>query len=130
MGNAVITNIARRPNIKTEMNLGLTYDTPADRVKRATDILKEIFRAHPKTADLIITFNRFDSSALNIQVVHWWDGTDFKAYTVDLQSLNLQIKQRFDAEGLSFAFPTQTVYLKQDSDWRMNSAPGATRPVT
>ncbi len=130
MGNATITNITRRPNIKTEMNLGLTYDTPANRVQRATDILNEIFRAHPKTADLVITFNRFDSSALNIQIVHWWDGTDFKAYTVDLQALNLQIKQRFDAEGLSFAFPTQTLYVKQDSEWRMHGAPATAGLVT
>jgi MscS family membrane protein len=114
MGNAIITNIARRPNIKTEMNIGLTYDTPAGRVQHATALLNEIFRAHPKTADLIITFNRFDSSSLNLQVIHWWDGTDFKAYNADLQALNLQIKERFDAEGLSFAFPTQTVYVKQE----------------
>jgi MscS family membrane protein len=114
MGNAIITNVARRPSIKTEMNIGLTYDTSADRVKHATAILKEILLADPKTADLIITFNRFDSSALNIQVIHWWKGTDYKAYTGDLQTLNLQIKERFDAEGLSFAFPTQTVYVKQD----------------
>ena len=116
MGNAIITNIARRPSIKTEMNIGLTYDTSADRVKHATAVLKEIFRAHPKTADLIITFNRFESSSLNIQVIHWWNGTDFKAYTADLQTLNLQIKERFDTEGLSFAFPTQTVYVKQEGE--------------
>ena len=29
-----------------------------------------------------------------------------------MQELNLQIKQRFDAEKIEFAFPTQTVYLK------------------
>jgi len=114
MGNAIITNITRRPGIKTEMNLGLTYNTPADRVQRATGILKEIFHAHPMTSDLIISFNRFDSSSLNIQVIHWWNGTDVKAYNTDLQALNLQIKERFDAEGLSFAFPTQTVYVKQE----------------
>jgi len=34
--------------------------------------------------------------------------TDWKEYCRILQSLNLQIKERFDAEGLSFAFPTQT----------------------
>ena len=116
MGNAIITNIARRPSIKTEMNIGLTYDTSAARVKHATAILKEILRAHPKTADVLITFNRFDSSSLNIQVLHWWNGTDFKAYTADLQTLNLQIKERFDAEGLNFAFPTQTVYVKQEGE--------------
>ena len=114
VGNAIIINIARRPSIKTEMNIGLTYDTSANRIKHATGILKEIFHAHPKTADLIVTFNRFDSSSLNIQVLHWWNGTDFKAHTVDLQTLNLQIKERFDAEGLNFAFPTQTVYVKQE----------------
>ena len=116
VGNAIITNIARRPSIKTEMNIGLTYDTSAARVKHATAILKEILRAHPKTADVLITFNRFESSSLNIQVLHWWNGTDFKAYTADLQTLNLQIKERFDAEGLSFAFPTQTVYVKQEGE--------------
>jgi small-conductance mechanosensitive channel len=32
-----------------------------------------------------------------------------------MQALNLQIKQRFDAEKIEFAFPTQTVYLKPDA---------------
>jgi MscS family membrane protein len=115
VGNATITNVAARPNIKSEFNLGLTYDTPAGKVKRATDLLREIFTAHPKTLDLIITFNRFDNSALNVQIVHWWNGTDFKEYTEGLQVFNLQIKERFDAEGIEFAFPTQTLYLKPET---------------
>src|ERR671923_162626 len=28
MGNATLTNISLRPNIKTVMNIGVTYDTP------------------------------------------------------------------------------------------------------
>ena len=55
MGNAIITNITRRPIIRTEMNIGLTYDTPVEKVKRATVILEEIFKAHPKTGELIIS---------------------------------------------------------------------------
>jgi MscS family membrane protein len=65
--------------------------------------------------DVLISFNRFDSSALNLQVVYWWNGTDNKEFTADLQAINLQIKQRFDAEGLEFAFPTQTLYLRQEN---------------
>ena len=34
-----------------------------------------------------------------------------------MQELNLAIKERFDAEKIEFAFPTQTIYVKQDSDW-------------
>ena len=35
-----------------------------------------------------------------------------------MQELNLKVKERFDAEGISFAYPTQTLYVKQDSQWR------------
>lgn len=113
MGNTIITNIARRPSIRTEMNIGLTYDTPVEKVKRATAILEEIFRAHPKTKDLIISFNKFNDSALNILVVHIWNGTEGKEHFAGLQELNLKVKERFDAEKIEFAFPTQTIHLKQ-----------------
>jgi len=112
MGNAIITNVTRRPTIKTEMNLGLTYDTPVEKVKRATVILEEIFRANPKTADLIISFNKFGDSALNIFVVHVWSGTEAKEHFAQMQEWNLRIKERFDAEKIEMAFPTQTVHLK------------------
>jgi MscS family membrane protein len=71
------------------------------------------------TDELIISFNKFESSSLNILVVHWWGSTDFKEYLLQFQKLNLELKRRFDAEGINFAFPSQTVYLRQDSTWQM-----------
>ncbi len=114
MGNEVITNITRRPNIKTEMNLGLTYDTPVEKVRRATLILEEIFGTNPRTSDLIISFNKFTDSALNILVVHVWSGTEAKAHFAEMQELNLRIKECFAAEKIEFAFPSQTIYLKSE----------------
>lgn len=115
MGNAIITNVTRRPTIKTEMNIGLTYDTPSEKMKRATTLLQEIFRANPKTADLIISFNKFADSSLNILVVHFWSGTNAKEHFAEMQDLNLKIKERFDAEKIEFAFPTQTIHLKNEA---------------
>jgi MscS family membrane protein len=112
MGNAIITNVTRRPTIRTEMNFGLTYNTPVEKIKRATFILEEIFRANPRTADLIISFNKFADSALNILVVHVWNGTEAKEHFAQMQEWNLQIKQRFDAEKIELAFPTRTIHLK------------------
>ena len=114
MGNAIITNVTRRPTIKTEMNLGLTYDTPVEKVKRATLILEEIFQANPKTADLLISFNKFGDSALNLFVAHVWEGTDAKEHFAAMQEWNLQIKQRFEQEKIELAFPTQTIHLKSE----------------
>ena len=115
MGNAIITNITRRPTIRTEMNLGLTCDTPVEKVRRATAILEQIFRANPKTADLLISFNKFTDSALNILVVHVWDGTNAKEHFAQMQEWNLQIKQQFEAEKIEMAYPTRTVHLKSEA---------------
>jgi MscS family membrane protein len=119
MGNATLTNITSRPNIKTVMNIGITYDTPTEKVKRALALLEEIYKSHPQTADLIISFNQFADSALNIMVVHWWKTPDSRQQLAGMQELNLKVKERFDAEGINFAFPSQTVYLKQDSNWSL-----------
>lgn len=116
IANASITNVSKRPNIKTVMNVGVTYDTPAEKVQRAMELIQQIYGPHPKTADLIISFNKFESSSLNILVVHWWNSIDFKEYLSGVQELNLELKRRFDAEGINFAFPSQTVYLRQEQD--------------
>ncbi len=122
MGNATVTNITRRPNIKTVMNIGVTYDTPTKKLRDGLEILNQLYRGHPKTFDVLISFNKFADSSLNIQVVHWWNSTDMKEYLDGMQELNLAIKEKFEAAGINFAFPSQTVYLKQDSEWRLGSA--------
>lgn len=111
MGNAVITNISRRPTIRTEMNFRLTSDTPVEKVKRATAILDEVYRANAKTATLLVSFNKFTDSGLNIYVEHTWSGVNAGEYLAQLQQWNLEIKKRFEAEKIELAYPTQTVRL-------------------
>ncbi len=128
MASANIVNVSKRPNIKTVMNIGVTYDTSSAQIERAMQIINEIYRPHSKTADLLVAFNKFDSSSLNIMVVHWWNSTDYNEYLAGFQKLNLELKRRFDAEAINFAFPSQTVYLRQDSQWRVANANGQPVP--
>jgi MscS family membrane protein len=55
--------------------------------------------------------------------VHWWKSTDYKEYLAGWQAMNLELKRRFDAEGIAFAFPSRTLYLRQDSDWKVTNWP-------
>jgi MscS family membrane protein len=103
MGSAIVTNITRRPNIKTVMNFPLARTLPTDKVKRALTILEEIYRRNPMTQEAWVSFNQFAGANLNIQVVHWWKGTDYQKYLAGMQEMNLAVKDRFDAEGISFA---------------------------
>jgi len=105
VGNGTITNLSRQPSIQTDMNIGLPYDTPAEKVRRAVAILDEVYRANPMTQSLNVSFNRFGNTALNIQVTHVWRSTDVNAYLAGMQEFNLTIKRRFDEEGIKFAPP-------------------------
>jgi MscS family membrane protein len=127
VGSATITNITQRPNIRTIINVGITYSTGRAGIERALGLLTEIFKNHPRTADAWISFNRFADSSLNLQVIHWWKGEDYKVYLADIQAMNLDVKERFDAAGLAMAFPTQTLYLRQEKGWEL--PPGATPAV-
>lgn len=111
VGSARITNISRRPTIRACFGIGLTYDTPATRVKRAVELLEEILKSDPDTHDYLVHFNKFGDFSLNLDVVYWCKKNDYREYTRVFQKINLTIKERFDAEGLCFAFPTQTIQL-------------------
>lgn len=130
MANASLTNVSKRPNLKTVMNVGVTCATPADRVERAMAIIEDIFRPHPKLAALIISFNKCNDSSLHIPVVHWWNSTDFKEYLVGFRKLNLELKRRFDAGGIDFAFPSPTVSVKHGRNSEPLPVAHATRAKT
>ena len=72
-------------------------------MKQALALLQEIYRGHPMTREVWISFNRFAGRHINIQVVHWWKGTDYPQYLAGMQEINLAVKARFDADGISFA---------------------------
>jgi MscS family membrane protein len=101
VGNAAVTNISRRANIKTVMNLALPRTLPIAKVKRALALLEEIYRGNNMTQDVWVSFNQFAGANLNIMVVHWWKGTDYQHYLAGMQTLNLEVKERFDAEQIS-----------------------------
>ena len=66
-------------------------------------LLEEIYRGHPMTQEAWVSFNQIAGANLNIQVVHWWKGTDYQKYLAGMQEMNLEVKTRFDAEGIGFA---------------------------
>jgi MscS family membrane protein len=103
MGNAAITNLSQRSSIRTTLNLVLARGLPAEKVKRALELLEEIYRGHPMTRDVWISFNQFAGGNLNVEIVHWWKGTDTQQHLAGMQELNLKVKERFDAEGITMA---------------------------
>ncbi len=59
-------------------------------------------------------FNEVNADSLNILVVYWYHPPDYWDYVEHAHWINMQIVERFNAEGIDFAFPTQTLHLAGD----------------
>ncbi|MCX7916201.1 MAG: mechanosensitive ion channel family protein [Verrucomicrobiae bacterium] len=115
VADSAISNVSLRPYIRETFTISLSYHTTAERVQEAVRILKEIFAAHPMTQDVIVFWKSYAPSSLDIFVVYWCKTRDYREFTTAIEQINLEIKRRFDAAGLEFAFPTQTIYLRGQS---------------
>jgi len=104
-----LENVAVEPARKVALTLGLTYDTTPERVEEAIGILKAIIaeRADTLEADPTIWFDSFGDFSLNVKLVYYIKKSGHWAYSPS--EVNLEILKRFNAAGLDFAFPTQTL---------------------
>lgn len=116
MVNKTVQNIGKRPYIRRLANITITYDTPPEKVERAIEILKEIIAhhegMHPDFPPRVF-FNDFNDWSLNILMIYWYHPPHYWKYLEFSERVNKLILKRFNEEGIEFAFPTQTVYVKK-----------------
>ncbi len=118
VANEFVENIGRRPYLKRTFEVGLTYDTTPDKLRRGVEIIHEMFDAHKEHFDpdtnARVHFTDFAACSLNISICYWFAKVDWEAYLQFNHEFNMELLQRFNDEGLEFAFPTQTLYVKKD----------------
>jgi MscS family membrane protein len=67
-----------------------------------------------------VFFNDLNADSLNIMVLYWYVPPKYWNYLKHAQWINMQIIERFKAEGIDFAIPAQRLHLADDD----------TRPLT
>lgn len=115
--NSSLENIGRRPHVRWLTNIGITYDTPPEKAEMAVQIIREILENHEGMKEDFLPrvyFNGFNDWSLNILVIAWYHPPNYWDYQAWLQKTCLEIMQRFEAEGIDFAFPTKTIHLAND----------------
>ncbi|MBN2210146.1 MAG: mechanosensitive ion channel family protein [Sedimentisphaerales bacterium] len=125
IANEMVENIGKRPYIKRVANITITYDTPPDKVQRAVEIIKQVLDVTPEVnTDPELTpkvfFNEFNDWSLNLLAIYWVKPADYWLFQEVNQRVNLAVMRGFEAEGIEFAFPTQTLYLKKDNPFADN----------
>jgi MscS family membrane protein len=117
MIDSPLENVGRRPNIRWFTNIGISYQTPPEKVRRAVEIIEEILRDHDGMKEDLpprIFFDAFKDWSLNISIRAWYHPPEQWAYQAWLQKTCMEILERFHSEGIRFALPTQTLRLSND----------------
>ena len=119
IANSIIENVGKRHFIRRTSNITITYDSGHAKANKAVEIIKEILAEVPQlnvdpATPPRVYFNEFNDWSLNIYMSYWGRPADYWLYQQVNERVNLEMMRRFEAEGIEFAFPTQTLYVKKD----------------
>ncbi|MBT5515174.1 MAG: mechanosensitive ion channel [Rhodospirillaceae bacterium] len=111
---AAIKNYSFNPTRRVDLVFGIGYD---DDIDKAMSVLGDVIgadeRAH-KDPEPVIVVGELGASSVDIITRVWCDGGDYWNVRWDLLK---NVKQRFDAEGISIPYPQRDVHLyEEDAD--------------
>jgi small-conductance mechanosensitive channel len=104
-----IRNITQRGHRRVAFNLGVTYETPAETLRRLPDMMKEVIEAHEGATFAQCGFVNFGASSLDFLLEFDTPG-DFRSFFDARHAIGVGIMERLNAEGIALAYPTQTTY--------------------
>jgi MscS family membrane protein len=108
-----IEDFASRDRIRFGATVGLVYGTTEEQVRRVVAGIEAMLRANPKVwPDTVVAkLAAFSPSSLDVEVLCWFQTSDFDAFRDLRQEALLGIMRIVAEAGTRFAFPTQTVHL-------------------
>lgn len=114
-GNIVnLSKIHRRRFYET---FGVTYDTSDEKLKRAVQIIEEIFHSNPNVhADYIVFLDKLADSSINITANAYLKTKDLNKFRKMKEEILFEIIKKYREEGLDFAFPSQSIYLSKNEN--------------
>jgi small-conductance mechanosensitive channel len=109
-----IRNYKRMAERRIVFNFGVVYETPADKLAAIPGLVREIIEAHETVRFDRSHFKGYGDFALNFEVVYYVLSPDYAVYMDTQQAINLELYRRLAEQGIAFAYPTQTLYLRKD----------------
>ncbi|MDR2466555.1 MAG: mechanosensitive ion channel family protein [Prevotellaceae bacterium] len=110
-----VTNVTTESRRRVLIKIGLTYNTPPQKMREAVAILKSIPQYVSEIdSDTVAVFSDFGDFSMNLTYIYFIrKPSDIRE---SISKVNFEILTRFNDASLDFAFPTQTVYLEKNAE--------------
>jgi small-conductance mechanosensitive channel len=110
-----LRNFGRMQQRRVVFTLGVTYQTPRAKLESIPGIIREAIEAQQDTRFDRSHFSSYGDFALLFESVYYVLSADYNVYMDRNQAIYLRIHERFEQEGIEFAYPTQTLFLEKAS---------------
>jgi len=106
-----IRNYKRMLERRIAFTIGVEYNTEYEKLKRIPEMIKDIISSVELTRFDRCHFLSYGDFSLKIETVYYILSPDYNTYADVQQEINLKLFKKFKEEGITFAFPTQTIHL-------------------
>ncbi len=108
-----IRNYGRMFERRVLFTIGVTYQTPREKLNRIPAMIRDAVEAQENTRFDRSHFKNFGDFSLNFESVYYVLVPDYNTYMDIQQAINLSIHEQFEKAEIEFAYPTQTLYLER-----------------
>ena len=114
LSNTPITNYTQRQKYRIQYNLGVTYSTTREQLqtvcRQIRELCEKLDEIHNDGID--VNFYEFGDSSLNIRIVCYAKAPNNSVYLKAREKFNLGVMKILEENGVSCAFPSQSVYFE------------------
>jgi MscS family membrane protein len=125
--SAKVDNWGSRKYRRLKTTLGLTYDTPPEKIEAFCEGVRELIRQHPYTRKdyYHVYFNEFGASSLDVMLYCFLETPDWSMELRERHRLFADILRLAEGLGVSFAFPSTSVYMVSPEELEHSDRPAS-----
>jgi len=114
LANVKIDNMGARKYRRVYTTLGLTYNTPPDKLQEFINGVNKIIESNPNTWEGMhqVVFSGYGDFSLDVMVYFYLDVDDWFQEMQERQKIFFEILALAPKVGVEFAFPTQTLHVE------------------
>lgn len=109
-----VHNFKRMEQRRIVFKLGVVYQVTHEQLKQIPLIVKNIILSKQQVRFDRGHFSGFGGSSLDFEFVYYIESPDYNIYMDRQQEIYLDIFAAFEAAGIEFAYPTQTLFVSRD----------------
>ena len=118
-----IRNFKRMYERRVVFGFGVVYQTRYEQLSEIPGMVKAIIEAQENTRFDRAHFKAYGDSSLDFEVVYYVLVPDYIAYMDIQQAINLALFKQFEEKSVDFAYPTRTLYVRQEPSQPVAATP-------